>query len=146
MPRIRSSCLSPKPETLNPETEKRNLKGGPEPGPLYTPRATHECETEQTCESCGQTLLPTLRRFVCCWRRHKHVRYEQLSSHCCSHAIRTITFSSTPDNSAEPQVSWNYTSAEFFQSSSSEHECQTEEAPAARNFYISLHDQNMRTY
>ena len=46
--RTRSSCLSPKPETLNPETESGTSGAGPGP-------ATRECQTEQTCELCGQT-------------------------------------------------------------------------------------------
>ena len=53
--RIRSSCPRPKPETLNPKTESGTSGAGPGPGPLYTPPATHECETEQTCEMCEQT-------------------------------------------------------------------------------------------
>ena len=44
----RSSCLSPKPETLNPETESDTSGAGPGPGPP----AARECETEQTCELC----------------------------------------------------------------------------------------------
>ena len=45
--RIRSSCLSPKPVTLNPETESGTSGAGPGPGPLYTPPTTRESETEQ---------------------------------------------------------------------------------------------------
>ena len=63
------------PETLNPETESGTSGAGPGPGPLYTPPATREWETEQTCELCGQTPPSTLRRFLCEWRSHKHMRY-----------------------------------------------------------------------
>ena len=54
--RTRSSCLSPKPETLNPETVSgtSGARAGPQ-CPLYNPPTTRECETEQTCELCGQT-------------------------------------------------------------------------------------------
>ena len=147
--RIRSSCLSPKPITLNPETESGTSGAGPGPGAHYTPPATHEWETEQTCELCGQTPPPTLRRFLCEWRWRKRMRYEQLSS-CCSYAICEKSLLKLCGDqrppSAEPQVSYKYTSDDFFQSSIRKYKCQTEETPAAGSFYESFRDQNMRTY
>ena len=59
---IRSSCISPKPETLNPETESDTSGAGPGPGPLYVPPAAGECETEQTCGLVSANPTANLRR------------------------------------------------------------------------------------
>ena len=42
-------CLSPKPETLNPETESGTSGAGPGPGPLCTPPATHPNKLVELC-------------------------------------------------------------------------------------------------
>ena len=62
--RCKYLCPSPKQlpkhytqETLNPETGTSGA--GPGAGPLYHPPATHECETEQTCELHNVWANPT---------------------------------------------------------------------------------------
>ena len=71
--RTQSSCLSPNPETLNPETESGTW-AGPGPGPLCTPPAARECEAEQTCEFCGQKAILVRMEMA-----RTYGTYEQLS-------------------------------------------------------------------
>ena len=93
--RTQSSCLSPKPETLNPETESDTSGAGPGPGPLYVPPAAGECETEQTCEVCD-VANPTANSEAILLRMETartYETYEQLSIHAAArhYAISLLT-------------------------------------------------------
>ena len=79
--RIRNSCLSPKPETLNPETGSGTSGTGPGPGPLYTPPATRKCETEQSCGVVSANPTVNSEAIPVRMAMQTYEIYEQLSIH-----------------------------------------------------------------
>ena len=146
MPRIRSSCLSPKPETLNPETEIGTSGTGPGPGPLYTPPTTHECETEQTCGVLWANPMANSKAIPCANGDRTSRRERSNLAHVAALQYENSLFKLCGDQRPPTRRNRRFPGSTHPMNALNEPKCQTEDAPAAESLYKRFHDKKLRAY